>query len=173
VTESKTDRGQQWLQELLNLAGFSTTVSGQAPDNEHQLNHWLTIDDRALTSAQVDTLIGPEGVNIDAIQYLANASLNFHQDRDSQAGYIVELNGYRLRRAAELKVLADYAAERVRQTALEFVMQPMSSAERRQLHTFFETDPSYRDLETSSRGQEPDRRMVVRLAGTGDDFDRF
>jgi spoIIIJ-associated protein len=47
-------------------------------------------------------------------------------------------------------------------------MQPMSSAERRQMHTFFDTDPSYRDLATSSRGQEPDRRMVVRLAGSED-----
>ena len=40
----------------------------------------------------------------------------------------------------------------------------MSAAERRQMHTFFDGDPSYSDLSTESRGQEPDRRLVVKLA---------
>jgi spoIIIJ-associated protein len=166
MTETAIDRGQKWLQELLELAGLGSNVTAQAPDADRAANYWLTIDRESLTPAQIDLLIGPEGANIDAIQYLANVSLNFNYPPEERAGYTIELDGYRLRRAAELKSLADYAAAQARQTGLEFVMQPMSSAERRQMHTFFDTDPTYRDLETYSRGQEPDRRMVVKLAGS-------
>lgn len=164
MTDLRLERGKQWLEQLLNLAGITATVDTNQPEPKDSQNYWLTIDRQQLSPAQIDLLIGTEGATIDAIQYLANASLNIHQEEDLQAGYIIELNGYRQRRAAELKTLAEYAAAQVRQTGLEFVMQPMSSAERRQMHTFFDTDPNYRDLATYSRGQEPDRRLVVKLA---------
>jgi spoIIIJ-associated protein len=166
MTDIRLERGKQWLEKMLDLAGLSATVDVSQPDADNPQNYWLTIDRDRLSPAQIDLLIGTEGATIDAIQYLANASLNIHQEPELQAGYIIELNGYRQRRAAELKTLADYAAAQVRQTGMEFVMQPMSSAERRQMHTFFDTDPNYRDLATYSRGQEPDRRLVVKLAAS-------
>jgi spoIIIJ-associated protein len=39
-------------------------------------------------------------------------------------------------------------------------MTSLSAAERRQIHTFLKECV---DLETESRGEEPDRRLVVRL----------
>jgi spoIIIJ-associated protein len=96
---------------------------------------------------------------LDAIQYLANSILNLGQGESQQAAYTIELDGYRARRQAELQALATNAAQRVRETGEEFEMKSLSSAERRQVHTFLkECD----DLETMSRGQEPDRRLVVR-----------
>jgi spoIIIJ-associated protein len=165
MIDQKVERGKQWLETLLNLSGISTTVDTQQPEGDNNaLNYWLTIDRDKLTPEQITNLIGAEGIAIDAIQYLANASLNIHQEQELQAGYIIELDGYRHRRAIELKSIADTAAINVRETGHEVVLQPMSSAERRQLHTFFDTDPSYQDLSTYSRGQEPDRRLVVKLA---------
>jgi spoIIIJ-associated protein len=163
MIDQKLERGKQWLEQLLNLSGIATTVDTQQPEGNDLLSYWLTIDRAQLTPEQITNLIGAEGATIDAIQYLANASLNIHQEQDLQAGYIIELDGYRHRRAIELKSIADAAAISVRETRQEFVLQPMSSAERRQLHTFFDTDPSYQDLSTYSRGQEPDRRLVVKL----------
>jgi spoIIIJ-associated protein len=164
MSDQKLERGKQWLEQLLNLSGVTTTVDAQQSAETNPLSYWLTIDKDSLTPAQITNLIGTEGATIDAIQYLANASLNIHQEQDLQAGYIIELDGYRHRRAIELKTIADEAAERVRETKQEFVLQPMSSAERRQMHTFFDGDSSYQDLSTYSRGQEPDRRLVVKLA---------
>jgi spoIIIJ-associated protein len=164
MSDQKLARGKQWLEQLLNLSGIITTVDAQQSAETNPLSYWLTIDQDSLTPAQITNLIGIEGATIDAIQYLANASLNIHQEQDLQAGYIIELDGYRHRRAIELKTIADEAAERVRETKQEFVLQPMSSAERRQMHTFFDGDSSYQDLSTYSRGQEPDRRLVVKLA---------
>jgi spoIIIJ-associated protein len=163
MIDQKLERGKQWLETLLNLSGIATTVDTQQPEGKDALSYWLTIDRAELTPEQISNLIGTEGATIDAIQYLANASLNIHQEQDLQAGYIIELDGYRHRRAIELKSIADAAAISVRETRQEVVLQPMSSAERRQLHTFFDSDPSYQDLSTYSRGQEPDRRLVVKL----------
>jgi spoIIIJ-associated protein len=164
MTDQRLDRGKQWLEQLLSLSGIATTVDTQQPAAVSQPNYWLTIDRDNLTPAQIEILIGTEGATIDAIQYLANASLNIHQEADLQAGYTIELDGYRHRRAIVLKGIADEAATQVREHGNEVVLQPMSSAERRQMHTFFDSDPSYSDLSTYSRGQEPDRRLVVKLA---------
>jgi spoIIIJ-associated protein len=164
MIDQRLDRGKEWLEQLLSLSGIATTVDTQQPEQSSAPNYWLTIDRDSLTPAQIELLIGAEGATIDAIQYLANASLNIHQEADLQAGYTIELDGYRHRRAIALKAIADEAAASVRATGTEVVLQPMSSAERRQMHTFFDSDPSYSDLSTYSRGQEPDRRLIVQLA---------
>lgn len=161
-------RGQQWLEKLLHIAGFPAGVKTEPPaeapesnsSQEEAASYWLTIDPTNLTPSQIDTLIGPEGATIDAIQYLANSILNLNQSRDEQSSYTIELNGYRLRRQAELRSLTEYAANIVRETGKEFEIKSLSSAERRQVHTFLQDCD---DLETFSRGQEPDRRLVVRL----------
>jgi spoIIIJ-associated protein len=163
MTDQRLDRGKQWLEQMLSLAKIDTTVAAQQQGTS-STNYWLTIDQDNLTPAQIELLIGTEGATIDAIQYLANAGLNLHQSADLQAGYTIELDGYRQRREIILKAIADEAAQQVRTTGQEVVLKPMSSAERRQMHTFFDSDPSYSDLSTHSRGQEPDRRLIVQLA---------
>jgi spoIIIJ-associated protein len=164
MTDQRLDRGKEWLEQVLTLSGLVATVDTQQPAGTTSANYWLTIDPSQLTAIQQELMIGNSGATIDALQYLANVSLNIHTEADLQAGYTIELNGYRQQRAIELKAVADNAADRVRETGSEVVLPPMSSAERRQLHTFFDGDPSYSDLATESRGQEPDRRLVVKLA---------
>jgi spoIIIJ-associated protein len=164
MNDQKLDRGRQWLETVLTLSGITTTIDTQQPMGATAANYWLTIDSSSLTSIQKELIIGSQGATIDALQYLANAGLNIHAEADLQAGYTIELDGYRQQRSIELKAIADDAANRVRETGQEVVLQTMSSAERRQLHTFFDGDASYSDLSTESRGQEPDRRLVVKLA---------
>jgi spoIIIJ-associated protein len=171
MIDQRLDRGKLWLEQLLHLSGIPATVDIQQPAGASSTNYWLTIDPSPLTPKQIENLIGAEGETIDAIQYLANASLNLHQEADLQAGYTIELDGYRHRRAIALKAIADEAASCVRETEREVVLQPMSSAERRQMHTFFDSDPSYSDLSTYSRGQEPDRRLVVKFARSSEEQD--
>lgn len=155
-------RGQQWLEDLLRLSKLTAEVRPTATDAsaEDKPNYWLTIDQTKLTPNQIEILIGPDGTVLDAIQYLANSILNLGQDEEGQAAYTIELNGYRLQRQEELRALAAHAAQTVRETGQEFEMKSLSSAERRQVHTFLK---ECEDLETQSRGQEPDRRLVVRL----------
>jgi spoIIIJ-associated protein len=153
-------RGQQWLQDLMSAMGVpieQVTYERLAADE----SCWLTIQSDALSAAQIDTLIGERGSVLDAIQYLANITLNMGQPETQQTAYTVELAGYRARRQAELQEMADSAAKQVRATGQEYEMPYLSSAERRQVHTLLK---EHGDLATESRGREPDRRLIVRLA---------
>ncbi len=157
-------RGQQWLEKLLQLAGIVadvqvSEVSTAGGDRAESDSYWLTIDRTNLTPTQIQVLIGPEGTVLDAIQYLANASLNLSQDPEQQASYTVELNGYRIQRQAQIRELAENAAQIVRASGNEVEIKSLSSAERRQVHTFLK---DFTDLETFSRGKEPHRHLVVR-----------
>ena len=161
--EQQLQRGRDWLETLLQAAGFPAQVTTELKLASDQLQQpegcWLTINHADLSPSQIDILVGPSGAVIDSLQYLANAILNLGQNQDQQAAYTIELNGYRDRRYAELQAMAMDAAEQVRRTGEEYEMPPLSSAERRWIHTIFQ---EFTDLETYSRGQEPERRLVVR-----------
>ncbi len=156
---SQMQRGQQWLESLLQLSGLPSSVTAEMNASFSEESCWLTIDDASLTPEQVQILTGTGGSVLDSIQYLTNAILNLSQDREQQGAFTVELAGYRLRRYAELKAMAEQAAAQVQQTGEEFELKSLSSAERRQVHTMLK---EYVDLGTFSRGQEPDRRLVIR-----------
>ena len=152
--------GQQWLEKLLALAGLPSQISVDTDKVLSEGSCWLIIDDADLTPEQVQFLIGPDGTALDAIQYLANTTLNLGQPEELQTAYTIELAGYRVRRQIELQSLAEQAVQQVRETGEEYEMAALSAAERRQVHTYLK---AFDDLETYSRGKEPDRRLVVRL----------
>ncbi|HLO87353.1 MAG TPA: R3H domain-containing nucleic acid-binding protein [Nostocaceae cyanobacterium] len=161
-------RGEQWLKKLLQLSGVDTEVTAElealpslSDDIPEGDSYWLTIDETNLTPEQIRVLIGTDGSVLDAIQYLANSVLNLHQEPEEQASYTIELDGYRVRRQAEIRSLAEAAANEVRFSGREVEIKSLSSAERRQIHTFLKDFP---DLETFSRGKEPHRHLVVRPA---------
>ncbi|WP_193195042.1 protein jag [Nostoc sp. MG11] len=168
MSNNPMQRGQQWLKSLLELTGISAEIQGdletaqsQDSDSPEPDNYWLTIDKTNLTPEQIQLLIGIDGSVLDAIQYLANSVLNLSQPQEEQASYTIELNGYRVKRQAEIRALAEAAADEVRFSGQEVEIKSLSSAERRQVHTFLK---DFGDLETFSRGKEPHRHLVVRPA---------
>ncbi|ABA23043.1 Single-stranded nucleic acid binding R3H [Trichormus variabilis ATCC 29413] len=168
MSNNPMQRGQQWLQSLLELTGVSAEIHGSVEtaqshneDSQETDGYWLTIDATNLNPQQIQTLIGADGSVLDAIQYLVNSTLNINQPQEGQASYTVELNGYRVKRQAEIQQIAETAAEQVRSTGQEVEIKSLSSAERRLVHTFLK---DFGDLETFSRGKEPHRHLVVRPA---------
>lgn len=156
MSKTETELAREWLEELLKLAEIPAAVTPQQQDD----CYWLTIDESNLSADQISILIGIDGVVIDAIQYLANTILNISKEGEEQVAYTIEVNGYRSRRLQELQLMADYAANQVRLTKLEYEIASLSSAERREIHTLLK---EHEDLETYSRGQEPDRRLIVKI----------
>ncbi len=168
MSNNPMQRGQQWLKSLLELTGITAEIQGnlettqsQDGDSPEPDNYWLTIHDTNLSPEQIQVLIGANGSVLDAIQYLANSVLNLSQPQEEQASYTIELNGYRIKRQAEIQALAEAAADEVRFSGQEVEIKSLSSAERRQIHTFLK---DFGDLETFSRGKEPHRHLVVRPA---------
>lgn len=176
MSQDSKHLGQQWLEELLRFAGMPASVSVEPQvdmmtklaspplldkaDGELE-SCWLTIDETNLSSEQIAILLGTESIVLDAIQSLANTLLNLGQADGQSCSYTVELDGYRSARLAELIVMVEQAAAQVRQTRNEIELKALSSAERRQVHTLVK---AYPDLETYSRGREPERYLVIRTA---------
>lgn len=165
MSDAQMQRSVQWLERLLQLMGVSSDVQAQSlqaveSDRGTSDNYWLTINQDNLSPEQIQALIGAQGSVLDAIQYLANATLNVNQTQEMQAAYTIELDGYRQRRQVEIQAIASDAIEKVRATANEVEIKSLSSAERRQIHTLLQ---DYQDLETFSRGKEPHRHLVIRL----------
>lgn len=159
MSEHYSLHGQEWLTKLLNLMKIPATVRIEIKDDEPD-NCWLIIEESSLTPDQIKLLVGEKGANIDAMQYLANTLLHIGANHKGEGSFTIELAGYRKQRQAELQLLAEKLAEKVRKTGQETEIKHLSSAERRQVHSYLEKAG---DLITESRGQEPDRRLVVRL----------
>lgn len=167
MTDNDLERGQNWLKKLLQLLGVYTDVKGELEANfleageARQNSYWLIVDESTMTPEQVQRLIGLNGSVLDATQYLANSILNINSEFEEQAFYTIEIAGYRVKRQAEVRATALSAAQQVRVNGGEQEIKSLSSAERRQIHSLLQEFP---DLETFSRGKEPHRHLVVRLA---------
>ena len=158
IDVDRIDLGKNWLERLLRLMGIPAIVSPLKIEDDDK-SCWLVIDKTNLTPEQIQILIGEKGNSIDSIQYLTNSLVNLDCDRTLQKAYTVEIDGYRYQRQEELFQLVEKVADQVRKTGKEKEIKNLSSAERRQLHSLFEDSL---DLQTESRGQEPDRRLIIR-----------
>ena len=112
-----------------------------------------------LSGPDLGLLIGKHGQTIDAIQYLANAIV--WREGEERKDVVVDAAGYRDRRRAALERLADRAAYDAIRGGEPVVLEPMTAVERKIVHLHLEGRP---DVETSSEGTEPNRRVVVRPA---------
>lgn len=157
-------RGKVWLEKLLDLMQIPAPVEISAvPEVDDAC--WLKIAPDELTAQQVETLLGAEGKTIDAMQYLANTLLNMGLSPADRQPYTLDLADYRQQRHAVLNHKVEAAIAQVRSSGQEVEMPPLSAAERRQVHTMFK---AFEDLETESRGSEPNRRIFVRLRAGAD-----
>ena len=160
--ENQVARGKDWLDKVLALMGIPANAIAEGFETipEDLDSCWLNIEGTKLSSEQSQLLIGDKGANIDALQYLANTLLNINREPDAQGSYTIELDGYRVKRYQELTALLDNAVSQVRETGQEVEISDLSSAERRQMHSFLQNSE---DLTTESRGQEPHRKLIIRL----------
>lgn len=96
-----------------------------------------------------------EGLN--ALQHIVRVLLN-----KSGSGHFVvlDINSHKEARKNELNEIAVEAAKKVRRTKEPLTLEPMSAYERRIIHLKLAELP---DIVTESIGEEPERRLMVRL----------
>lgn len=159
MSEDRYQHGQRWLQDILQAMGYSATVSARSEGDGPEQSVWLIVDTEGLDSQHRAALLGDRAKPLDALQYLANIILNLGTEPETQQAFTVEFAGYRQQRQQELAELAAAVVQRVRTEGSEVEIEALTSFERRQIHTMLE---SRDDIETYSRGQEPNRHLVVR-----------
>lgn len=109
-----------------------------------------------LEGPDLGILIGRRGETLDALQYLVNLSVNKNQEIRKKI--IIDIEGYRNRREKTLQRLAIKLADKARQRGRNVVLEPMSSQERRIIHTALQ---GREDIYTFSEGEEPYRKIII------------
>ncbi|MGG1634315.1 protein jag [Paenibacillus sp. FSL A5-0031] len=109
-------------------------------------------------SGDLGMLIGRRGQTLDALQYLVNIVANRYSD--SHLRIVLDAEDFRERRRKTLADLSDRLAGRVIRTRKEVVLEPMSPHERKVIHSQLQNHPK---VKTFSKGDEPNRRVVIAL----------
>ena len=103
-------------------------------------------------------LIGRRGDTLSALQYIVNVLVG--KRTRGWTKVVDDVEHWRSRREETLRALALRQADRVRQQRRAIALDPMPANERRIVHL---TLQGYRDIETHSEGEEPNRRLVITL----------
>jgi len=109
-----------------------------------------------LAGKQSSLLIGRNGQNLEALQYLVNRMV-MKCGREAPMIFI-DVEGYLQRQYRDLEELVRRAVERARESGNEIELDPMPSATRKYLHHFLRR---YDGVTTFSRGEEPERYLVI------------
>jgi len=91
-----------------------------------------------------------------AINHLINQA--YYRRSKENCSFLVDCNGYRADRAAELELLAKKAAEKVRLSGRKVSLQPMPSTERRIIHLALADESG---VCTQSEGSGRFRRVLI------------
>lgn len=102
-------------------------------------------------------LIGRHGNTLEAVNLIFNNIVNVGV-RSHRRYYTIDAEGYRARRADQLKTLALATLERVVRENRPIELEPMLPSERKIVHLALADSPFVR---TESEGVEPERRLVV------------
>lgn len=103
-------------------------------------------------------LIGRKGETLNSLQFIAGLIIN--RQREEKIRLVLDVEDYRKKREESLESLALRLSDKVKNTQKNVVMRPMSSQERRIVHTVLQEDPQ---IVTYSMGDEPNRKVVISL----------
>jgi spoIIIJ-associated protein len=139
----------EFARGLVDAFGFDADISEEIEDDTITLR---------IDGPELGLLVGPKGATLSAIEELARAVLQ-KETGGHGARLRVDVGGYRAKRRAALEEFVEGLVEKVRASGNELALEPMSSSDRKVVHdTVAELD----GVETTSEGEEPRRRVVIR-----------
>jgi spoIIIJ-associated protein len=149
VITQATLAAKQRLEEMVAFLGVNVHVEASETDEGTMLD--------IAASPSTPRLIGHHGETLRALEYLVN---QMARRTDPEGPRIsVDIAGYRQARREALEEMAREVAKRVIESGREEELKPMNPAERRIVHMALrEID----EVETESRGEDRDRRIVVK-----------
>lgn len=144
--EREGDVAADFLEELLDIADLDGDID-------------LDVDgERAVVSlvgGDLGHLVGVDGAVVMALQDLTRLAVT--RETGERTRLVLDVDGYRDRRTAEITALATEAVELVRGGAQRSPLPPMSPFERKIAHDVVAS----LGLSSDSEGEDPGRRVVV------------
>ena len=146
--ESTTEKVKEFLSGLFEHMDVQADVEVVSED-ESTIN-------LNLVGEHMGALIGRRGETLDAIQHLANYSVN--RGAENRVRINIDAENYRAKRTESLERLANKVAGKVVKYRRNITLEPMNAYERHVIHTALQ---GVSGVTTYSTGTEPNRRVVV------------
>jgi spoIIIJ-associated protein len=147
------------LSKLLDLLGTPGTIESQPrPVVEDQGEEGTAPIALDIAGEDLGILIGRRGQTLAALQYVVRLMVG--RRIDNWVPIVIDVEGYKQRRASALETFAIEMAERVMSRGAPFTMEPMPPYERRIVHMAL---ADHARVVTESIGQGEARKVVIRL----------
>ncbi|MGE3465323.1 MAG: protein jag [Pyrinomonadaceae bacterium] len=140
---------EEYLSGLVSDLGFDLSVSAEWNDEGCLLD---------LSGEDAHFALAENGELLDAFETLLFQVYGRQLDREHR--FVVDAEGFRKSRKAELHAMARFAADQVRKNGRAFTFGVLNSTERRIIHMALQKEE---DLITESVGDGRDRRLQVSL----------
>ena len=147
------DDTYQQAEDFLNNVFTSADLNIQAAATKTDEGCSVNLD-----GADAALLRSEGGELLDAIEHLVNQV--YSRKLAQHERIVCDVHSFRATRVAELRAMAQHAAERVRATGTSFTFGPMDASERRVIHLTLAEES---DLHTESVGEGHARRLKVSL----------
>ena len=150
MSEDDVNLVVEFTNQVLGSSGLDLEASAKQADDGPTIQ--VRGDDVAL-------LLGHNAELLDALEYLGNRILARRSGDETRL--VFDSSGYRARREKELKLMAEKAAEKVKNSRIPFSFDPMTPNERRIIHLTLAEDDS---VTTESQGNGENRKVIIRPA---------
>ena len=150
--EEQAQLAEEFVAGLLERMGLDAEV------DHNEVDGVMYVDVLAGEDAEgMGLLIGRHGQTLDALQEVVRSAVQ--RQTQARCRVLVDVEDYRKRRRSQLAEKARAAAVRVGRTGRSERLEPMSPYERKIVH---DAVSEVAGVETSSEGEEPERRVVIR-----------
>ncbi len=142
---------KEYLKEVLTKMNLEINLEVREEEN---------IFNVTMVSNNNPILIGKEGKNLDAIQFLLRQTIN------NQTGFDVKVNldasNYRAKKIKNFEYQIKNIVREVQKTKTDTKLDPMNSYQRRIVHSLLS---NFSNVTTESVGEEPNRCVVIKYIG--------
>ncbi|MGH9299843.1 MAG: RNA-binding cell elongation regulator Jag/EloR [Acidimicrobiales bacterium] len=147
--ESQAELAEAFVRGVVERFGLEATTSSEIAEDIIRVN----VDGEGL-----GLLVGPRGSTVDALQELTRTAVQRRSDEHG-GRIMVDVGGYRSRRAAALQQFTKRVAAEVLESGEAQALDPMSASDRKVVH---DTVNEIEGLATTSEGDDPRRYVVIR-----------
>lgn len=148
--DEQADQAVEFTRGLVEAFGAKADVASHVEDEDTVL-----VD---VTGDNLGLLVGPRGATLAAVEELVRTVVQ-RQTGGHGVRVHVDVGGYRAKRREALSEFARQLAERVRDEDAEQALEPMGASDRKVVH---DVVAEMEGVTTTSEGEEPRRRVVIR-----------
>lgn len=144
--EEEGDIAADYLEALLDIVDLDGDIDIDVENDRASL---------AIVGGKLSHLVGGQGEVLEALQELTRLAVQ--SSTGDRSRLMLDIDGYRAGRKAELQKLAQESAEEVTSTKNSLKLAPMNAFERKVIHDTIQS----LGLTSESEGEDPERSVII------------